>query len=241
MAVLSQQYGCQSVWFGDDCFNVDGDLIAAICEGVLERGIEMNWFYQGRADLVVRYRDLLPLMRRAGNRMVQIGIETCSDDELVSMNKRLTVEEMREAVELLKEHDIVGQGMIMLGTPADDARSMEDKLRFPKRLDLDFPVFTVYTPFPGSGAYDYAQARGWLDEEFDYAHFDMAHVLLPTEHPSKREVSRWYWWCLSSYYMDPIKVVRGIFSGREWKRAVWRHMMAYNVKKRLQFLFSLDW
>lgn len=241
MAILSQRYGCQSIWFGDDCFNVDGDLIAAVCEGILQREIQINWFYQGRADLIVKHKDLLPLMRRAGNRMVQIGIEASTNEELVSLNKRLMVEHLHEAVELLKEHDILGQGVIIIGTPTDSARSIEHKLRFAKWLDLDFPVFTTYTPFPGSGAYEDAKARGWLEQSFSYAHYDMAHVLLPTEHLSRREVARWYWWCLSSYYMDPIKVVRGLFSHREWKRAVWRHMMAYNLKKRLQFWLSFDW
>jgi anaerobic magnesium-protoporphyrin IX monomethyl ester cyclase len=239
LALLSQRYGCQSVWFGDDCFNVDGDLIAAICEGILRREIQINWFYQGRADLVAKHKDLLPLMRRSGNRMTQIGIEASTDDELVTLDKRLTTEQVREAVELLKEHDIVGQGLIIIGTPTDSARSIQHKLRFAKWLDLDFPVFTLYTPFPGSGAYEDARARGWLERPFSYARFDMAHVLLPTEHLSRRQVGSWYWWCINSYYMDPIKMAKGLWSRREWNRAVWRHMIAYNLKKRLQFWFRL--
>jgi anaerobic magnesium-protoporphyrin IX monomethyl ester cyclase len=239
LALLSQRYGCQSVWFGDDCFNVDGDLIAAICEGILRREIQINWFYQGRADLVAKHKDLLPLMRRSGNRMTQIGIEASTDDELVTLDKRLTTEQVREAVELLKEHDIVGQGLIIIGTPTDSARSIQHKLRFAKWLDLDFPVFTLYTPFPGSGAYEDARARGWLERPFSYARFDMAHVLLPTEHLSRRQVGSWYWWCINSYYMDPIKMAKGLWSRREWNRAVWRHMISYNLKKRLQFWFRL--
>jgi anaerobic magnesium-protoporphyrin IX monomethyl ester cyclase len=218
---------------------MDGDFMAAICEEILQRGIEINWFYQGRADLVVKHKDLLPLMRRAGNRMTQIGIEASTNDELVSLNKRLSLEQVREAVELLKQHDIVGQGLIIIGTPTDTRRSIQHKLRFAKWLDLDFPVFTLYTPFPGSGAYDDAQARGWLKKPFNYDHFDMAHVLLPTEHLSRPEIRSWYWWCFSSYYSDPIKVARGLFSGGEWRRAVWRYMTAYNLKKRLQSLFGL--
>jgi anaerobic magnesium-protoporphyrin IX monomethyl ester cyclase len=239
LALLSERYHCQSVWFGDDCFNMDGEFMAAICEGILQRGVEINWFYQGRADLVVQYKDLLPLMRRAGNRMTQIGIEASTDDELVSLNKRLSLEHVREAVQLLKQHDIVGQGLIIIGTPTDTRRSIQHKLRFAKWLDLDFPVFTLYTPFPGSEAYHDAQTRGWLKKPFDYGHFDMAHVLLPTEHLSRPEIRSWYWWCFTSYYSDPLKMARGLFSGGEWKRAVWRYMTAYNLKKRLQSLFGL--
>ena len=67
----------------------------------------------------------------------------------------------------------------------------------------------------------------------------MAHVLVPTEHLSRREVGSWYWWCLNSYYMDPVKMAKGLLSRREWNRSVWRHMIGYNMKKRLRFWFGL--
>lgn len=86
-----EKYGTESIWFGNDCFNVDGDHMLAIAEGLMERGLKVNWFYQGRADLLVRYRDLLPLMRRAGNRMVQIGIEASTDEERDEWSSRLSV------------------------------------------------------------------------------------------------------------------------------------------------------
>jgi anaerobic magnesium-protoporphyrin IX monomethyl ester cyclase len=237
ISLLSERYHCESVWFGDDCFNMDGEFMAAICEGILQRGVEINWFYQGRADLVVKHKELLPLMRRAGNRMTQIGIESSTEDELADLKKRLSLERVREAVELLKQHDIVGQGLLIIGTPTDSARSIQHKLRFAKWLDLDFPIFTVYTPFPGSDAYRDAVARGWLDRSLSYAHFDMAHVLLPTEHLSLRQVSNLYLWCLNSYYRDPIKVLRGMFSGGDWKRAVWRHLFSYNLKMQAKTAF----
>ena len=239
ITLLSERYNCQSIWFGDDCFNVDGDRMAAMCEGILQRGIRINWFYQGRADLVVKHKDLLPLMRRAGNRMTQIGIEASTDDELADLNKRLSVGQVQEAVALLKANDIVGQGMIIIGTPTDSARSIQDKLRFAKWLDLDFPIFTLYTPFPGSEVYEDAVTRSWMKRPFKYDHFDMAHALLPTEHLSAREVNSLYWWCISSYYTDPVKLARGLWSRSEWNRAVWRHMTAYNLKKRLQSWFRL--
>ncbi|MDY7040178.1 MAG: radical SAM protein [Chloroflexota bacterium] len=234
MEVLSRHYGRESVWFGDDCFNVDGEHMAAICEGILHRGLQVKWYYQGRADLLVRHKELLPLMRRSGNQMVQIGIEAATDDELRDLNKRLRVEQVKEAVALLRTHDIVCQGMLIIGAPGDSARSIQRRVRFAKSLDLDFPVFTLYTPFPGSEAFEQAQAKGQLEKHPDYTRFDMAHALVPTDHLSRREVGSWYWWSLTNYYLDPIKMVRGLFAGNEWKRQTWRLMTAYNLKKRVQ-------
>lgn len=229
--VLVNRYGRRNIWFGDDCFNVDGDHIAAICEGILRRGIEVNWYYQGRADLLVKYKDLLPLTRRAGNRMVQIGIEASSDEQRDELNKQLSTETVKKAVRLLRQHDIVCQGMMIVGVPSDSPRTFEHKVRFIKRLDVDFPVFTLYTPFPGTPAFDEAVAEGWIELPADYARYDMTHALMPTRHMTRRQVWNYTGWAFTSFYFNPVKLARNLFSGNDWRRRMWRRMLAYIGKQ----------
>jgi len=231
LELVVKGYGRRAVWFADDCFNVSGEMIRAICEGILERDIEVSWFYQGRADLLVRYKELLPLMQRAGNRMVQLGIEASSDDELEDLNKRLSVEQVKEAVALLRQHDIVCQGMLIIGTRNDSPRTIRRKVAFARWLDLDFPIFTVCTPFPGSSLFEQARAEGWVEEPPDYARYDMAHFLMDTEHMSRRQLAAWYPWCYTHTYLDPVRLARGLFSRNEWKRRIWRIMVGYNLKQ----------
>jgi radical SAM superfamily enzyme YgiQ (UPF0313 family) len=229
--VLVNRYGRDNIWFGDDCFNVDGDHMAAICEGILRRGIDVNWYYQGRADLLVKYKDLLPLTRRAGNRMVQIGIETSNDEQRDELNKQLHTETIKEAVRLLRQHDIVCQGMMIVGLPTDSPRTFEQKVRLIKRLDVDFPIFTMYTLFPGTPAYEEAVAKGWIELPADYARYDMGHVLMPTQHMTRRQVWNYTGWAFTSVYFDPIRLVRGLFSRNDWRRRmVWR-MLVYIGKQ----------
>ncbi|MDY6875628.1 MAG: cobalamin-dependent protein [Chloroflexota bacterium] len=241
LELVVKRYGRRAVWFADDCFNASGELMRAICEGILRRNIEVSWFYQGRADLLVRHKELLPLMQRAGNRMVQLGIEAASDEELKDLNKRLSVERVKEAVALLRQHDIVCQGMLIIGTRSDSPRSIRRKVAFARWLDLDFAIFTVCTPFPGSGLFEQARTEGWIDEPPDYASYDMAHFLMDTEHMSRRQLAAWYPWCYTHTYIDPIRLARGLFARNEWKRRLWRIMVGYNLKqlaRGLRFSFG---
>jgi anaerobic magnesium-protoporphyrin IX monomethyl ester cyclase len=234
--LLANRYGRRNVWFGDDCFNVDHDHMAAICEGIMRRGIDVRWYYQGRADLLVKHQDLLPLMRRAGNLMVQIGIEAADDQQRDELNKRLRTETVKEAVRLLRRYDIVCQGMLMVGLPSDSPRTFEQKVHLVKRLDIDFPVFVNYTPFPGTAGFDEAVARGWLELPVNYAYHDMAHAVMPTEKMTRRQVYNYTGWAFSSAYLDPIRLVRNVFSRNDWRRHWWRQMLAYIGK---QILLSL--
>jgi anaerobic magnesium-protoporphyrin IX monomethyl ester cyclase len=234
--VLVNRYGRNNIWFGDDCFNVDGDHMAAICEGILRRGIDVNWYYQGRADLLVKYKDLLPLTRRAGNRMVQIGIEAANDGQRDELNKRMRTEAIEEAARLLRQNDIVCQGMMIVGLPTDSPRTFEQKVRLIKRLGVDFPIFTMYTLFPGTQAYEEAVAKGWIELPADYARFDMGHVLMPTQYMTRRQVWNYTGWAFTSVYFDPIRLARGLLSRNAWRRRmVWR-MLVYIGKQAVRGL-----
>ena len=234
--VLVNRYGRNNIWFGDDCFNVNRDHMAAICEGILRRGIDLDWYYQGRADLLVKYKDLLPLMRRAGNRMVQIGIEASNDEQRDELNKRMRTETVKEAARLLRQNDIVCQGMMIVGLPSDSPRTFEQKVRLIKRLDIDFPIFTMYTLFPGTQAYEEAVAKGWIELPADYARFDMGHVLMPTQHMTRKQVWNYTGWAFTSVYFDPIRLVRGVFSRNAWRRRMVRRMLAYIGKQAVRGL-----
>jgi anaerobic magnesium-protoporphyrin IX monomethyl ester cyclase len=229
--LLVNRYGRRNIWFGDDCFNVGRDHVAAICEGILRRGIDVRWYFQGRADLLVRHQDLLALMHRAGNRMVQIGIEASSDEQRDELNKQLSTETVKQAVRLLRQHDIVCQGMIIVGMPSDSPRTFQHKVGFVKWLGVDHPIFTLYTPFPGTPAFDEAVAQGWLEFPADYARYDMTHALIPTRHMTRRQVWIYTGWAFASFYFHPLKLVRGLFSRNKWRRLVWRRMVSYIGKQ----------
>jgi radical SAM superfamily enzyme YgiQ (UPF0313 family) len=229
--IVATRYGRRNVWFGDDCFNVDGDHIAAICEGILRRGIDVDWYYQGRADLVVKHKDLLPLMRRSGNRMVQIGIEASNDEQRAALNKQLTTSTAEEAVRQLRANDIVVQAMLIVGLRDDSPRTFREKVGFAERLDVDFPVFLVYTLFPGSQDYDRALAEGWIELPTNYAHHDMAHVLMPTEHMSRQQIWSYTRWAWTTIYLNPIRLARHLFSRNRWRRQNWWGMLVYIGKQ----------
>jgi anaerobic magnesium-protoporphyrin IX monomethyl ester cyclase len=229
--LLVNRYKRTNIWFGDDCFNVSGTHMAAICEGILERGIDVNFYYQGRADMVVKYKELLPLLRRAGNRMVQIGIEASNDEQRDELNKQLRTETAEEAVRLLRQHDIVCQGMIIGGLPSDSPRTFEEKVRLVNRLDVDFPVFLIFALFPGSADYNHAMAQGWIKSPANYAHHDMAHVVVPPKDMTAQQVYNYTRWAWMTVYLNPIRLAKNLLGRNKWRRQNWGGMLVYIGKQ----------
>lgn len=230
LEIVNRKYRRKSVWFGDDCFNVDYNHMKGICEQILERDLDVQWFYQGRADFLIKHKELLPLMRKTGNVMVQIGVEASTDEELGVLNKKVTTNQIREAVALMKEHDIVSQGLIIIGTLDDTEKSILHKIKYMKSLKVDFPIFTMFTPFPGSSVYEQAKREGII-EDYDFDHFDMAYVVMPTKELDRTELFKWYGECHREYYSDPLQILIGLLSRNRFKRAIWRHMFYYGLKQ----------
>jgi radical SAM superfamily enzyme YgiQ (UPF0313 family) len=239
--ILANRYGRKNVWFGDDCFNVSGDHMAAICDGILRRGIDVNWYYQGRADLLVKHKEVLPLMRRAGNRMVQVGIEASNDRQRDELNKQLSTETVREAVSLVRDHGIVCQGMFIVGLPTDTPRTIEEKLRVANTFDIDFPIFVIYTLFPGSPDYEQAVAEGKIEQPVDYGRHDMAHVVIPPEKMTAHQVYSYARWAVTNYYLRPDRLARALLSPNDWQRHSSHSMLSYLGKQFVKNLVPRFW
>ena len=54
-------------------------------------------------------------------------------------------------------------------------------------MDPDLAIFMVLTPFPGTDLYKTAHEKGWL-EDYNWANYDMAHCVMPTEYLTVPEV-----------------------------------------------------
>jgi len=118
-------------------------------------------------------------------------------------------------------------------TRDDSADSIIHKVRYMQRLDIDFPIFTMFTPFPGSDIYQEAKENNWLEVQ-DYSLYDMANVIMPTEHLTRKQLTASYRWCYSAYYTNPLKVCKGLFSRNDWKRRIWWHMIKFALKQMVR-------
>ncbi len=219
LELVAEKYGKRIVWFGDDTFNVDRGRLERICDLILERELNVNWGFEGRADLLWRDRDLLPRMREAGFFWALVGVESCFEDELERYGKRIPPELTVKVFKLLKEHDVISQAMFIIGERYDDERRILAKARFAVKLDPDFAIFTPLTPFPGTLLYEEALKEG-LIEVFDYSKYDLAHAVMRTEYLSAREVQRLMGECYRMFYGRPWKIVKGALSRNRFRRAV---------------------
>jgi len=237
MAFCYQNYGSRFIWLTDDNFGL-GKRASELADEITKHKIEedLMWFTQARCDDVVRHKEILPKLRKAGLRWILLGVENPKESTLESFRKKITVEDAKEAVKLLKENDIFAHTMFIIGERKDTAKSIADLREFVNELDPDFTIFAILTPFPGTELYDKALRSGWI-EDFNWANYDMVHAIMPTETLSRKEVQEELYNCYRSFYGSFGRRMKGLFSGNEMKRRIYWYMASRGILKQLKSLF----
>jgi radical SAM superfamily enzyme YgiQ (UPF0313 family) len=121
--------------------------------------------------------------------------------------------------------------MIIVGVPSESPQTFEHKVAFAKWLGIDQPVFTIYTLFPGTPAYEEAVLQGWIELPADYAAYDMAHALMRTQHMTRKQVWTYTGWAFTSFYGNPVRLARNVFSRNDWRRRIYLRMLVYIGKQ----------
>jgi len=109
--------------------------------------------------------------------------------------------------------------MFIIGERHDDKASIMAKERLAEELDADFAIFTPLTPFPGTPLYEEARKKGWIEVN-DWSKYDLAHVIMPTEHLSRKEVHALMITCYKKFFLRPLKLLKGLLSPNPYRRAV---------------------
>ena len=237
MQFLYENYGIRFFWLTDDNFGL-GKQTSELCDEVIKRGFadDIMWFMQARCDEVVDNRDLLPKLRKSGNRWILLGVESPSESTLKAFNKKIRPEDAEKAVKLLKQDDIFAQATLIIGERKDSAESIARLREFVNQIDPDLAIFMILTPFPGTGIYREAGRNGWI-EDTNWTHYDMVHAIMPTEYLTTTEVQEELYNCYRSFYGSLPRRLKGIFSTNKLKRKTYRYLAGQGVMQELKNLF----
>jgi anaerobic magnesium-protoporphyrin IX monomethyl ester cyclase len=125
--------------------------------------------------------------------------------------------------------------MFVIGSRKDSYESIDKLIRFSIDIDPDFAIYTALTPFPGTIYYKNALKNNWI-EDYNYANYDMAHAIMPTESLTRKEVQMELWRCYQKFYGSYAKNIAGVFSKNKLKRTLYRHMAGQHVLRKFRRL-----
>lgn len=166
---MVRQYKISLVRFQDDTFTLNKNRTAEICEGILRKGLGIEWVCDTRVDRLDS--DLLKLMKRAGCIRVKIGVESGSNEILRMVRKGVTVELIRRGVGIIKEAGIPLTVYLMIGFPGETDDDVRKTIRFAEEIDADYNSLSVVAPYYGTRIYKTLVNGGFSFEKSNWEYF----------------------------------------------------------------------
>jgi radical SAM superfamily enzyme YgiQ (UPF0313 family) len=161
----------KEIGFEDDTFTISRKRAREISKILIESNNRQKWYTNVRPDLDF---ETMALMKEAGCRLVTVGFESASQKVLDGMHKGLKLEQSIEFMRYAKKLGILVHGCIMVGNPGETRKTMEESFNFARKLACDSMQFYPLIVYPGTEAYEWAKAHGYLLTE------DFSQWLTPT-------------------------------------------------------------
>ena len=149
----------------------DDNLIEARewCLEFCEKWDGRPFLMQGRADLMVKYSDVLEAMVRKGLSAMLVGFESGSTRVLKYLRKGTTREINNAAAALAKRLGIFVQANMMFGLPTETKEEVEMTIDHIKNELNGFVICpSIFTPYPGSDLAKIVVDNGWNDVQHSY-------------------------------------------------------------------------
>ncbi|HPQ68332.1 MAG TPA: radical SAM protein [bacterium] len=148
-----QRYGIREITFLDPTFTIKRQWVLDICRGIVERGLDVSYTIRTRPDLLDE--EMLALLAASGCVRISIGIETGDPELMAKIHRKITPEQIKPAIELIRRHGIMAFGYFMVGIPGESHRSLQNTLDFVRELPLDFAQFLLTVPTLHSEIWEY--------------------------------------------------------------------------------------
>jgi radical SAM superfamily enzyme YgiQ (UPF0313 family) len=219
-------HGLRHVVFRDPIFTTRKDRIHEICDGIIARGMELEW----QCETAVKTLDtpLLEKMAAAGCKHISLGVES-GNEEIQKKhcgNKLADLDKAEEVFRTARRVGIETRAFCMIGFPEETPAMVEETIQLVNRLDPDQVQFCAVTAYPGTPLYK--MLRG--ERDFDYATMTGFQAMEGNEHMSKEEIEAKIREAYRRFYLRPRRLVREIKNPARLLSKVTRYFTLFRTR-----------
>ncbi|HHH80142.1 MAG TPA: radical SAM protein [Thermoplasmatales archaeon] len=173
---LKDRYHLLDFWLEGDSFLIIRKHVLQLCKELKARKLRIMWGAMARVDQIDK--ELIKEMKSSGFCNISLGCESGSQKILDAINKGVTVEQIRNAVRLLKKEGIFVNTYWMVGYQEETVETIKETKNLMKELKPNLIRTFIMTPFPGSAEYRKAKAFGrLLSNDWSDYHVSNPHLL----------------------------------------------------------------
>ncbi len=135
--------------FRDPVFSLNREHTLKLCEKLIDHKIKFNICIETHLKNIDN--ELAKLMKRAGIKLIYVGIETSDENVKTNVNRSSENNNLQiEKIKFLQNIGIDVKAMYIVGLPTDTEKTYLKTLNFAKKISSTYAQFSVFTPYPGT-------------------------------------------------------------------------------------------
>ncbi|HVO64898.1 MAG TPA: radical SAM protein [Syntrophales bacterium] len=219
------------IFITDDNMVLNPKWVITVCDAIIQRRYQnLQLVVQADCMSVARNEAMVKKMSEAGFRIIFLGIENVSSNNLRTMGKADIVKEAKKAIDNCHRYGIMVIGGLIFGLPDDDEEAIKKNYQFLNELEVDASYCQMLTPYPKTRLRDYLIGEGLVTNHDRYERYSGFWANVKTRHLESDELqySFWYnretalgWWKPSS------------FAGKQGR--LWMSFWTYMAKPIMKF------
>ena len=191
--------------FVDDLFFISNKRVKII-SSELSKIKDIYWGATTRADK--GNLELLTLMRKAGCRLVFVGVESGNQIILDKIHKKTSVSQIERYFDNIKRSRMDSLASVSFGFPGETRKTIISTVNWiVNRLDPSLALFTLATPYPGTDFYRDMLKQGKIMEH-DYSKYNLFTPINELSGLSREEMKILTKWAYKRFYMRPSKILQ---------------------------------
>jgi anaerobic magnesium-protoporphyrin IX monomethyl ester cyclase len=157
--------GVRSIYMFDDNFPVNKRRALDICQGIIDRKLDIQWACCSHVKMV--NEELLALMKKSGCMSIDFGVESGSDVILRNINKSQNRVDIERAFSLVHKAGIRPRAYLMVGNKGETKETIEATIKMTGTIMPHSSIgATILWLLPGTRVYRDALDNGFIDDEY---------------------------------------------------------------------------
>lgn len=198
--VRLREQNIDTIAFMDDTFTLNKKFVRDFCAEIKRRNLKFWWGCTSRVDTLDE--ELLQTMKDAGCITIFIGVESADQQMLEKMNKNITISKTENAFKLARKVGIRTIASCVIGMPEDTRKSIANTIAFVKKLNPNYALYSLATPYPGTRFYNETFKKNLIQIK-DWSKFTLIDPVLKTVDVSSKELRSIQKKAFLKFYLRP--------------------------------------
>lgn len=162
---LSREFGIEEVHFLDENLTLNKNRTLKLCEGMVDRGLNLNWIASGGLSIYTLDNEVLEAMLKAGCYRLNLAFESGSQEVLDNIiRKPVRLARDLERLKAARDMGFETIGYFVIGLPGETRDQIGQTIELAGSKLFDYVTISIATPQAGTRLLEVCQNEGLVGE-----------------------------------------------------------------------------